>query len=146
MSMFAFQPTAAPGREAPASPAQPTPGTPGTTQHDEPPPAGGAPTGPFGGGVMPLLIMVLPILLIFFTMRGQTKKQKQIESNLKTGDTVVTQSGLIGKLTELGETRVKIEIAPGVSVRMLKSSISGVDGGDAAKTADAKDKPQEKKA
>jgi preprotein translocase subunit YajC len=143
LSMFAFQPTAAPGRDAPAAPAQPTPGT---AQHEEPPPGGGAPTGPFGGGIMPLLIMILPILLIFFTMRGQTKKQKQIESNLKTGDTVVTQSGMIGKVIELGEARVKIEIAPGVTVRMLKSAISGVDGGDAPKTADAKDKPQEKKA
>jgi preprotein translocase subunit YajC len=92
---------------------------------------------------------VLPILLIFLTMRGQTKKQKQVEGSLKTGDMVVTQSGLIGKITELiGETRVKVEIAPGVNVRMLKSAISGVDAGDVkpdAAKADAKDKPQEKK-
>jgi preprotein translocase subunit YajC len=144
LSLFAFQPTAAPGREAPApgAPAQPTPGT---TQPEGPPP-GQSPPSPLGGGITPFLIMVLPILLIFLTMRGQTKKQKQIEGSLKTGDTVVTQSGLIGKLTDLGETRVKIEIAPGVTVRMLKSSISGVDGGEAVKTADAKDKPQEKKA
>jgi preprotein translocase subunit YajC len=93
--------------------------------------------------------MLLPILLIFMTMRGQNKKQKQVESSLKTGDTVVTQSGLIGKVTEfIGETRVKIEIAPGVNVRMLKSAISGVDGGDTkpSEAKDAKEKPQEKKA
>lgn len=98
---------------------------------------------------MSILIMVLPILLIFMTMRGQTKKQKQIESGLKTGDMVITQSGLIGKITELvGETRVKVEIAPGVNVRMLKSAISGVDGGEVKSDAkpDAKEKPQEKKA
>jgi preprotein translocase subunit YajC len=149
LSLLAFQPTAAPGRDAPGTPGAPAQPTPGTTQPEGAPPgpASSSPSGPLGGGIMPLLIMVLPILLIFFTMRGQTKKQKQIESNLKTGDTVVTQSGLIGKLTELGETRVKVEIAPGVAVRMLKSSISGVDGGEVAKTADAaKDKPQEKKA
>ena len=95
-----------------------------------------------------MLIMVLPILLIFMTMRGQTKKQKQIESSVKTGDTVITQSGIIGKITEMvGETRVKVEIAPGVSIKMLKSAISGVDAGE-VKTAgtDLKDKPQEKKA
>lgn len=96
---------------------------------------------------MSILIMVLPILLIFMTMRGQSKKQKQVEQGLKTGDTVVTQSGLIGKLTDMGETRVKVEIAPGVSVKMLKSAITGVDTGE-VKTADkdSKDKPQEKKA
>ncbi len=100
---------------------------------------------------MPMLLMALPLLLIVLTMRGQTKKQKQIESNLKTGDTVVTQSGLIGKITDfVGETRVKVEIAPGVTVRMLKSAISGVDAGEAKPAADKdakeKDKPQEKKA
>ena len=138
MSTYASQPPT-PGHEGPSSPA---PTTPGTAPAESPPQSG-----PLGGGIMPLLIMVLPILLIFMTMRGQTKKQKQVESSLKTGDTVVTQSGMIGKITEfIGETRVKVEIAPGVSVRMLKSAISGVDGGE-PKSADAKsEKPQEKKA
>ncbi len=97
---------------------------------------------------MSVLIMALPILLIFMTMRGQTKKQKQIESSVKTGDMVITQSGLIGKITEMvGETRVKVEIAPGVNVKMLKSAITGVDAGEVKTTgADLKDKPQEKKA
>ena len=143
MSTYSFQPTA-PGREGPAAP---PPTTQGTAPADGPP--GGGQPGGLGGGIMPLLIMVLPILLIFMTMRGQTKKQKQVESSLKTGDMVITQSGLIGKVTEfIGETRVKVEIAPGVSVKMLKSAISGVDAGD-VKTdvkADAKDKPAEKKA
>jgi preprotein translocase subunit YajC len=140
--MYSSQPTA-PGREGSAPP------TTTTTTSDGAPSGGQAPS-PFGGGsIMPILVMVLPILLIFLTMRGQTKKQKQVEGSLKTGDMVVTQSGLIGKITELiGETRVKVEIAPGVNVRMLKSAISGVDAGDVkpdAAKADAKDKPQEKK-
>jgi preprotein translocase subunit YajC len=141
LSTYSFQPTA-PGQ----GPAAPPPTTTGTAPADGPAPGGGG-GGAFGGGVMPLLIMVLPILLIFMTMRGQTKKQKQIEQGLKTGDTVITQSGLIGKVTEMiGETRVKLEIAPGVSVRMLKSAISGIDAGDQKTTAEVKDKPQEKKA
>lgn len=92
--------------------------------------------------------MLLPILLIFMTMRGQTKKQKALESTLKTGDTVVSQSGLIGKILELNERTVKLEIAPGVNVRMLKSAIQGVDSGDPkpADAKDAKDAKQEKKA
>ena len=141
MSTYSFQPSQ-PGQGS----APPPPTTTGTA------PAEGAPApaqgGAFGSPVMSVLIMALPILLIFMTMRGQTKKQKQIESSIKTGDTVITQSGLIGKITEMiGETRVKVEIAPGVSVKMLKSAISGVDGGDVKTTgADLKDKPQEKKA
>jgi len=153
LSTYSSQPTA-PGREgsAPAAPAAPAqPGTPGTAADGSSSPPQQAP----GGGMSMILIMALPLLLIFLTMRGQSKKQKQVEQGLKTGDTVVTQSGLIGKITEfVGDTRVKVEIAPGVSVKMLKSAISGVDGGDAkpaegkdAKDKDAaKDKPQEKKA
>lgn len=95
---------------------------------------------------MPLLIVVLPVLLLFMTMRGQTKKQRQIESSLKTGDTVITQSGLIGKIAEMSETRVKVNIAPGVTVQMLKSAISGVDAGEPKPADVSKDKPQEKKA
>lgn len=82
--------------------------------------------------------MLLPILLIFMTMRGQNKKQKQIEASLKTGDKVITQSGLIGKIVEMNERTVRIEIAPGVNVQMLKSAIQGPDGGD-PKPADGKD-------
>lgn len=152
MSTIFFDPTTAPGRDGVAPPA-PLPGQPaqGAPAGDAPPPGG-----PLGGGLSTMLIMLLPIVLIFMTMRGQTKKQKQIESSLKTGDTVVAQSGLIGKIVEMNERTVKLEIAPGVNVRMLKSSIQGVDGGDnkpeskdgkdAAKDAkDGKDAKQEKK-
>jgi preprotein translocase subunit YajC len=142
--MYSSQPSA-PG-QGPAAPPSPPTTTAGTA------PADGAPAqgqgGAFGSPIMSVLIMALPILLIFMTMRGQTKKQKQIESSVKTGDMVITQSGLIGKITEMvGETRVKVEIAPGVNVKMLKSAITGVDAGEVKTTgADLKDKPQEKKA
>jgi preprotein translocase subunit YajC len=159
LSTYSSQP-AAPGVTGspgtPGGPAAPATNT-GTAPAEGAPPASG---GPFGSPMMSMLIMVLPILLIFMTFRGQNKKQKQIESSVKAGDTVITQSGLIGKITEMvGETRVKVEIAPGVNVRMLKSAITGVDGGEskdvkegaskdgASKDAkDSKDKPQEKKA
>jgi preprotein translocase subunit YajC len=95
-----------------------------------------------------MLILLAAIALLFFTMRGQTKRQKQLESNLKTGDTVITQSGLIGKITELSERTARLEIAPGVNVRILKSSIQGLDGGDPkpGEAKDAKDTKQEKRA
>jgi preprotein translocase subunit YajC len=140
LSTYSFQPSA-PGQ----GPAAPPPPTTGTQQPDGPAPAQGQQQQSLP--MMSLLVMALPILLIFMTMRGQTKKQRQVESGLKTGDTVITQSGLIGKVTEMiGETRVKVEIAPGVNVKMLKSAISGVDAGEVKTGTDAKDKPQEKKA
>jgi preprotein translocase subunit YajC len=86
-----------------------------------------------------ILIMALPLLLVLLTSRSQSKKQKKLEESLKVGDRVVTRSGLIGRLTEVGERTAKLDIAPGVTVQMLKTAIEGVDTPPAAKTADAKD-------
>jgi preprotein translocase subunit YajC len=106
---------------------------------------------------MLILIMALPLLLVILTSRNQSKKQKKIEESLKVGDRVFTRSGLIGKLTEIGDRTTKVEIAPGVTVQMLKTAIEGTDTPAPARSADPakdsakdkeplKDKPQEKKA
>lgn len=126
--------------------------------HVEGQPSQGAPTGapeaPSSGfSPMLILIMALPLLLVILTSRSQSKKQKKIEESLKVGDRVFTRSGLIGKLTEIGDRTTKVEIAPGVTVQMLKTAIEGTDSPVAARSADSakdkeslKDKPQEKKA
>lgn len=99
-----------------------------------PPAQPGGPTPPSGGGTMgmilPLLIFLPVILLTLFSSRSQQKKQKELESKLKTGDQVLTQSGLVGKLVEKGERYVKVELAPGVKVRMLRSAVVGLDAGE----------------
>jgi preprotein translocase subunit YajC len=92
-----------------------------------------------------MLMFLVPLLLVFFMTRNQSKKQREIEAGLKPGDKVVTQAGLIGKLIEVGERTVKLEIAPGVNVQLLKASIQGIEG-DPKPAAEAKDKAQEKKA
>lgn len=130
--------TVAPGSGAAPAPAQPSQGAPSA-----PAEGGGGGSSPFGG--MTMLLMLLPLVLVLFMSRSQTKKQKEIEAALKPGDRVITQAGLIGKIIEMGERTVKLEIAPGVNVQLLKTSIQGIDGGD-AKPAEAKEKAQEKKA
>lgn len=82
---------------------------------------------------MSILLLALPLVLLFFMTRNQSKKQKELESSLKVGDRVVTQAGFIGKIMEMNERTAKVEIAPGVSVQMLKSAIQGPEP-----TADSK--------
>lgn len=82
--------------------------------------------------MMPLLFVLPMILIMFFMSRSQQKKQKELEDKLKVGDRVVTHSGLIGKLVEKGDRTVKIEIAPGVKVSMLRTAITGLDTTDEA--------------
>ena len=138
--MYAFaQPSPAPGRESGnATTAQPTPQAPAGPE--------AAPQSPFGNMSM-LLMMALPLLLLVFMTRNQSKKQKELEASLKVGDRVVTQAGLIGKITDLGERTAKIEIAPGVNVQMLKTAIQGPDAVPDAKPAtEKKDASKDKEA
>jgi len=66
------------------------------------------------------------IVFYFFMMRPQQKKaklEKQFESNLKTGDKVVTKSGIHGKIAELSEGTVVIETMAG-RIKFERSAIS----------------------
>ena len=96
------------------------------------------------------MIMLIPLLMLAFTWfmtNRQNAKQKEVEAALKPGDVVVTQSGLIGKIVDLGEVNAKLEIAPGVNVRVRKSTIQGLETEPKPAEAPAtKDKANEKKA
>ena len=65
-----------------------------------------------------MLMAFLPVIFfMFFTSRSQQKKQKELESKLKKGDRVVTQSGLVGKLVDTGRRAARqARDAPGVKV------------------------------
>lgn len=92
---------------------------------------GGAPSGGGGGSMMTLLMPILIfVAFYFFLIRPQQKKAKDLESKLKRGDRVFTNGGVIGKIITLGDKRATLEIAPGVKVEILRSSIGGIDEGD----------------
>jgi preprotein translocase subunit YajC len=121
--------------------APPPPGGGTTIPSQGAPPAQGP--APSGGGTSSMVLMLmafLPVILfMFFSSRSQAKKQKDMESKLKKGDRVVTHSGLVGKLVDdLAGRHARLEIAPGVKVPVLRTSISGLDAEDAPK---AKDEP-----
>src|SRR5882672_8040387 len=85
------------------------------------------------GGSSPYGALVLPVLLIvvfyFLLIRPQQKKQKEHQvmlGALVVGNEVVTGGGLLGKITEVGEHFVTVEIADGLSVKVQKSSIGSV--------------------
>jgi len=88
------------------------------------------------GMLFPILLLLPVILLLLWSSRSQQKKQQAALAALKKGDRVVTQSGLVGKLLELGDRYAKVEVAPGVKVEILKSGLIGKDTGDV--TVDAK--------
>jgi preprotein translocase subunit YajC len=89
------------------------------------------------GGLMQLLPMILIFGVVFYFLiyRPQKKRQQQHDQLLGSivrGDTVVTAGGFFGKVSDILDDSYIIELAEGVKVRILKSSISTRrDQGDA---------------
>jgi preprotein translocase subunit YajC len=83
-----------------------------------------------GGGFAPLLMMVVFIVIFYFLLiRPQQRKAKEHQAmiaKLATGDEVVTSGGILGKVTEVGDTFVTVEIADGVRVKVQKFQISSL--------------------
>jgi len=92
-----------------------------------------AQTGAAGGAGNPLSALLLPVLLIvvfyFLLIRPQQKKQKehrQMVEALAVGTEIVTGGGVLGKVTDLGEQFVTVEIADGVRIKVQRQSIAAV--------------------
>jgi len=78
---------------------------------------------------------IIPLILIFGIMyflliRPQQKKLKDHQAMvaaLRRGDQVVTSGGLIGKVTKVkDDNEIEVEIATGVSVRVVRSTVTSV--------------------
>lgn len=73
-----------------------------------------------------LMMVIIVAIFYFFMIRPQQKKQKEIQKSrdaLKTGDKVITAGGIYGKIRDIGDTYMLIEIADGVRIRVDKTSI-----------------------
>jgi preprotein translocase subunit YajC len=94
------------------------------------------------------LVFLLFWVLVALPQRRARQTQEQIINELKVGEQVVTVGGIIGKLTQLDIDKdiAKIEIAPGLEIRIIPSAISHpLDIMQRLKTAEKNaDKPKPK--
>jgi len=91
------------------------------------------------GGLLPLFIMIVPLLLfMFWSSRSQQKKQEKILSGLTKGDRVIMQGGLVGRFVEMTERFAKIEISSGVKIEVLRTGILGKDSPETQAAAEKK--------
>ncbi len=88
-----------------------------------------APTPPGGGGssLSFILMMVAVFAIIYFMMIApQQKKQKKINAfrdSLKNGDKVMTAGGIYGRIREVKDNYVLLEIDSNVTIKIDKNSI-----------------------
>ena len=73
-----------------------------------------------------LMMVLIFVVFYFFMIRPQSKRQKEIKKQreaMKTGDSVVTSGGIYGKLKDIKETTIVIEIADNVRIKVDKNSV-----------------------
>lgn len=86
------------------------------------------------GGLSQQLMQIAPIILMvvlfyFMLIRPQQKRAKEHQvmlGNLKRGDNVVLSSGMLGKIVRVEDKEVGVEIAQGVTVKVVKGMITEV--------------------
>jgi preprotein translocase subunit YajC len=87
-----------------------------------------------GGGTAGLLVGILPWVAIFgifyvLMIRPQQRRAKQHQAAIaavKKGDEVITGGGIRGRVTKVSDEEAEVEIAQGVKIRVVKSTISQV--------------------
>jgi preprotein translocase subunit YajC len=84
---------------------------------------------PMGGlmGFLPIILMF--VVLWFLMIRPQMKKAKEHKAMVEAiakGDEVVTQGGIAGKVSKVGENFVGLEVAPNVEIAVQKAAVANV--------------------
>lgn len=105
------------------------------------------------GGIGSLLMIVAMIAIFYFIMiRPQTKKQKELKKQreaMKKGDRVVTSGGIHGKIRNIKDNTVMVEVAPGMELEVDKASVFPVEPvatkDDKSKKDDKSDKSENSK-
>ena len=72
------------------------------------------------------LLLLLIFFVAFSTRSGRRQRESvaQMQSSLQIGDEVITTSGIFGSVAQLADTRLGLEIAPGVVIEVARQAIA----------------------
>ena len=93
------------------------------------------------------MVLAMFAVMYFLVIRPQSKKQKELQkmlSELKKGDDVVTQGGIIGKVSGIKDNELILQLQEGVRVRVLRSAVTGLYTGATAAAAKSETKSEAK--
>ena len=87
-----------------------------------------AATGSAGGGIIAFLPFVVILVVFYFLLvrpqNKRAKEQREMLSKIAAGDEVATAGGILGKVIEVGEQFLTLEIANGVTVKLQKYQVA----------------------
>jgi len=82
------------------------------------------------GGLMSFLPLIIIFIIFYFLLiRPQMKRSKEhrkLVTELANGDEVVTNGGLLGRITHVGESFVTVEVADQVQIKLQKQAVASV--------------------
>jgi preprotein translocase subunit YajC len=80
--------------------------------------------------VGPLLFLAALVAVLWFVLirpqRARQAAHRNLISQLSPGDDVVTAGGILGKVSSIADDHVKLEVAPGLEIRLAKEAVTGV--------------------
>ncbi|HMI76647.1 MAG TPA: preprotein translocase subunit YajC [Steroidobacteraceae bacterium] len=90
--------------------------------------AGGAAGGPsmLNTLLLPALLLVVFYFLLIRPQSKRAKEQREMLSKVAVGDEIATTGGILGKVTEVGEQFLSVEIADGVNIKLQKFQVAQV--------------------
>jgi len=81
-----------------------------------------------GNSIISFIPMILIVIVFYFFMirpqMAKAKEQKKFVEALKKGDKVVTTAGIHGRIVDLNETTILLEVEGGTKIRVDKSAVS----------------------
>lgn len=108
----------------------------------------GAPAGQGAGGFGGLIPIILMFVIFYFLLiRPQQKRNKdhrEMISNLKKGDRVITSGGIHGRITGIDENTLNLEIADRVRIKVVRSNVAGLAQSAPAPQPEKKGKSEDK--
>lgn len=97
--------------------------------------------GGFGDPSFLFMMVAIFVIMYFFILRPQSKKQKETQTmlkNLKKGDKVLTIAGIVGIVGNVKETSVMVKVADNTVLEFKKAAISAVINDSAEETETSK--------
>lgn len=83
------------------------------------------------GSPIPSIVMLLVLFGLFYFLlirpqQKRTKEHREMTEKLAKGDEVITQGGMLGRITKLGDTFISLEIADGTEIKIQRGAVSAL--------------------
>ncbi len=98
------------------------------------------------GGLSAFIPLILMFVIFYFLLirpqQKKTKEHREMISNLKKGDRIITAGGIYGRITGIDDTTVTLEIADKVRIKMARQNVAALLQ-SAAQTMPKNNKPED---